>query len=544
MSDKINPDRSAGRTLPALALTRAGGNTKPAPASVYLLADHLDTVLAAAEDIVNARLTWNSARRADQLKISQEKHSFRDDIEEIRKLENTIIIRVLTSRERAEDVARDDKRFRQLAKLYVAGTAVLLDAVQECGDSTDSDFATADAIPAYLRSRGLVDPEAPAPAIGENLQVGEDFLIAKRIAAGPLMDLAAALLDALEMHYDLFLDENELAMAPQINRFEDDAVSTAHDGGLALPKDAELEAAIEDVREDASQQDSASKQPNDVWSKMSTAGSVLAPVVSPPAPEPLVVVSKTQAVEDVAEDDIVTEIIVSTKSAASQDADAVDDEEVDSLNTETEIDLEPAIEHADGTSECDEVDAQPENLGDVSHDEASSVETALSEDTTVGTGVDETERDDNGLDATDAHAATDVEPPPVERPSDDADDNLIITAANDDETSASEDSQDTAEVTVGDEDKIALIADNTDIEPEASQAFSSETDEQDDPADETLDTVSDQSDTDAALALDRESEGDVEATAEKDADGAATGTNKDKRKKSKSLIGRLSLIKS
>ena len=91
MSDKINPDRSAGRTLPALALTRAGGNTKPAPASVYLLADHLDTVLAAAEDIVNARLTWNSARRADQLKISQEKHSFRDDIEEIRKLENTII---------------------------------------------------------------------------------------------------------------------------------------------------------------------------------------------------------------------------------------------------------------------------------------------------------------------------------------------------------------------------------------------------------------------------------------------------------------------
>ena len=73
------------------------------------------------------------------------------------------------------------------------------------------------------------------------------FLIAKRIAAGPLMDLAAALLDALELHYDLFLDENELAMAPQINRFEDDTVSGAHDDSAPQTKDAELEAAIEDV---------------------------------------------------------------------------------------------------------------------------------------------------------------------------------------------------------------------------------------------------------------------------------------------------------
>ena len=247
MSDKFDPDRGQTRKAPALPLTRLGGNAKPAHAAIYLLADHLDAVLAACEDIVTAHLTWNSGRRATDTELNADSIEIRDAIEHIRKLENLVIMRVLKSRERADEVARVDKRFRQLAKLYTAGTAVLIDAVAECGDSAKIDFATADTVTAYMRSRGLVDPEAPAPAIGENLEVGEDFLIAKRIAAGPLMDLAATLLDTLELHYDLFLDDNELALPPQVNRFEDEPTSQSADAEDGDP----LAEAISQIREDA-----------------------------------------------------------------------------------------------------------------------------------------------------------------------------------------------------------------------------------------------------------------------------------------------------
>ncbi len=516
MSDKTNPERGAGLTLPALALTRAGGNTKPAPASVYLLADHLDTVLAAAEDIVNARLTWNSARRAGQLKISEEKHGFRDDIEEIRKLENTIIIRVLKSRERAEDVARDDKRFRQLAKLYIAGTAVLLDAVEECGDSTDIDFATADTIPAYLRSRGLVDPDAPAPVIGENLEVGEDFLIAKRIAAGPLMDLGAALLDALELHYDLFLDENELAMAPQINRFEDDPAHEAHDsaveGRVSEHKDPELEAAIGKVRDDASNQPDTSMQP-DIWSKMSSAGSAVPPVISPPIAEPLVVVSKTEpreetapesVADDLSEDDVPTEIIAATFTTDETEA---SDVEIKTSDPVSEPDLELT---------ADDVDED----GETADDETLTAQDP-SDDNDVSTETRDDVQDEEVLDAN-------AEVLPQDESACDSDDNLIITAANDDDDTedddagADDDSLDDPEAIESADEDVSLVADNTDAEPDPVE------------------------DSNADDAPEQEAASDEGAVAPAEA-GAENSTsdakNDDGKKKSKSLLGRLSLIR-
>ena len=272
MSDKFNPNQGQTRKTPSLPLTRLGGNAKPAHAAVYLLADHLDAVLAACEDIVTAHLTWNRGRRAGDVELTNDSIEIRDAIEHIRKLENLVIMRVLKSRERAEEVARVDKRFRQLAKLYTAGTAVLVDAVEECSDSTEIDFATADTVTAYMRSRGLVDPEAPAPAIGEDVPVGEEFLIARRIAAGPLMDLSATLLDALELHYDLFLDDNEMALPPQVNRFEEAPQSEA--GSDADP----LADAISQVREDA-----AADHPDDnpeIWARLA-AGALAETVIEP-----------------------------------------------------------------------------------------------------------------------------------------------------------------------------------------------------------------------------------------------------------------------
>lgn len=222
-----------------LPISSARSGDKLAPAPVYLLAEHLDSVLAAGEDLAKARIIWDMSGRDGVADALQHRVDVRSEIETIRTLENVIIARVLTSRQRVLEVMRSDKLFEALGKLYVAGTAVLVDVAEECGDCTNLDFDTADGIPAYLRSRGLVAEDAPAPSDGDTLEVTEKFLIAKRIAIGPLMDLAATFLDSLETHYDLFLDEDELPMPPLVDR---DAATAAektptHDHGLGTISD-------------------------------------------------------------------------------------------------------------------------------------------------------------------------------------------------------------------------------------------------------------------------------------------------------------------
>ena len=53
--------------------------------------------------------------------------------------------------------------------------------------------------------RGMVAPDAAALSDTAPLVAGENFLIAKRIPLGPLMDLIATFLDTLEAEYDLFV---------------------------------------------------------------------------------------------------------------------------------------------------------------------------------------------------------------------------------------------------------------------------------------------------------------------------------------------------
>lgn len=595
MSDKTNPERGERRTLPALALTRAGGNTKPAPPEVYLLADHLDTVLAAAEDIVTARLTWNSARRADQLAISHEKHSNRDDVEEIRKLENTIIIRVLKSRERAEDVARADKRFRQLAKLYVAGTAVLLDAVEECGDSTEIDFATADTVTAYLRSRGLVDPDAPAPAIGEDLEVGEDFLIAKRIAAGPLMDLAAALLDALELHYDLFLDEDELAMAPQINRFDHDDAFAVPTSEVIADVDTTLDAAINEVREDVATQADTSLDAG-LWARLNSENAVVLPEIMPPEPEPLVTVSKSKAQPDV-------DLSANTQNDDSEgDAPATDEISVMSEDTGDDADVEHSAKTDQVGVRTDSADISEED--DIPTDVIgfkSSKESAASEDAghtkaetkpedqpdTISpvdeksdrdgtTDVDETDtvdparqheaRDgdaDSELDQDEDEISTVVVPKAATEAIND--DSVELDTADPDTAdkakSADSDNSDAAQKAANDaprdEDAVIIKADNDDeLEKDAPEARSEtaldkdagpiDAQESNNGATPEGDDHKERYDAEASHSAETDTPGDVAAKTgdTKDVAADADGTKTNKKKKSKSLLGRLSLLKS
>jgi hypothetical protein len=177
------------------------------PACVYLLAEHLDAALAAGEDLRSVRFNWTAPPPRSREEIEEIRAGQRAAIERIRTYELALLSRLLIGREWAVTVALEESKFSTMARLYVVGTAVLVDAVDECGDTTAIDFDTGDDLLAYVRSRGLIAKDAAALADMSPIAPDESFLVAKRVELGVLLDLAAAFLDALEADFDLFTDE-------------------------------------------------------------------------------------------------------------------------------------------------------------------------------------------------------------------------------------------------------------------------------------------------------------------------------------------------
>ncbi len=177
-----------------------------APLSVYMLADHLDAALAAGEDIMARGCQWRdlAEKAGDPAEFATRQRKL---VDEIRVLELMLVGRILKARTHALTLAECDDRFRVVGKLFASGTAILLDAVEESGDARSMDFDTADEIIAYVRSRGLIAPDAASVRLASDLTIDDNFLVAKRIALGPLLDMAAAFLDALDVQYDLFVEE-------------------------------------------------------------------------------------------------------------------------------------------------------------------------------------------------------------------------------------------------------------------------------------------------------------------------------------------------
>lgn len=175
------------------------------PVSAYLLADHLDAALAAGEDLLAISASPGAgAAMAFGHEIAGVRAGQRRLVENIRSLELALVARLLRARERAGELAATDARFKAIASLFVGGTAPLVDAVAECGDASELDFDTADDTLAYLRQRNLVAGDAEMLEDGAKIDIEDDFLVARRIALGPLLDLTASFLDALELHFDLY----------------------------------------------------------------------------------------------------------------------------------------------------------------------------------------------------------------------------------------------------------------------------------------------------------------------------------------------------
>jgi hypothetical protein len=184
-----------------------------APLSVYMLADHLDAALAAGEDIMARGSRWRALAEkpgdAQDFVTRQRKI-----VDEIRSLELILVARILKARTHALTLAEYDDRFNAVGKLFASGTAILLDAVQENGDARATDFDTGEDLVAYVRSRGLIAPDAAAIRKASDLTIDDSFLVVKRLALGPLLDMAAAFLDALDIQYELFVEEEPAAANP------------------------------------------------------------------------------------------------------------------------------------------------------------------------------------------------------------------------------------------------------------------------------------------------------------------------------------------
>jgi hypothetical protein len=179
---------------------------RPAPLSVYLLAEHLDAALAAGEDLARVHYIWSGPPPRSSAAIEAIRAGQRGAVERIKLFELALIARLLKAREWAAALAFDDDRFAGVARLYVAGTAILLDAVAECGDTSAVDFDTGDDLTAYVRSRALIAVDAPALADAAPIGAGDGFMVARRVPLGVLLDLVATFLDALEAEFDLFVE--------------------------------------------------------------------------------------------------------------------------------------------------------------------------------------------------------------------------------------------------------------------------------------------------------------------------------------------------
>lgn len=192
-------------------------SSRLAPASVYLLAEHLDAALAAGEDLTSVLYIWPGKAPSEPADIEALHTGRREAIERIRSLELGLIARVLMARELAAGIALDHEQLLPVARLFVSGTAVLVDAVAECADCTEADFDTGGDLTAYVRSRGLIAEDAPALADTAPIAANESFLAARRIPLGVLLDLVAAFLDSLESVFDLF-SQDEQGGEPTLDR--------------------------------------------------------------------------------------------------------------------------------------------------------------------------------------------------------------------------------------------------------------------------------------------------------------------------------------
>ena len=144
-----------------------------APRCVYILADILDSILAACEDLVHLEKAEPAA---------------------LLRLELISITQVLQARQRIQDIDLSEPSLVDQCVLFLTGTAALGLEHLRAGRSV------------HRQPSGLAD-----------LKVCDDYLIGRQIPLSVLAELAAAMLDALERHFVLYTEpDGPMSVAPHL----------------------------------------------------------------------------------------------------------------------------------------------------------------------------------------------------------------------------------------------------------------------------------------------------------------------------------------
>jgi len=194
---------------------------RPLPAAIYLLADHLDAMLAAGEDLMGVmHAPPAAAATADRDDALIACLARRATVERIRTLELAVVARTLKAREHCAQLLKFDATFKPVASLFIGGTALLVDAVADCADATQADFDHGDGLLAYLRSRQLVAGDATCFADDEKMSVCGQMLLMRRVPLAGLLDVVAAFLDALDARFDLYRQDEPADAGPPVAEIE------------------------------------------------------------------------------------------------------------------------------------------------------------------------------------------------------------------------------------------------------------------------------------------------------------------------------------
>ncbi len=175
------------------------------PPSIALLADHLDAALAAGEDLLVASLP----ARADLDEIDSETAPEALDafVRRLLQLEASLLLRVLQARRLAVEIGRADSALKAAGALFRAQTDTLHELVLRAGRTPEGGLVRSGDSHAYLRSRGLIAPEAAAPSPFESISVGEDFRVGGIAVLSQILDLVSSVLDLLDARFGLYAPE-------------------------------------------------------------------------------------------------------------------------------------------------------------------------------------------------------------------------------------------------------------------------------------------------------------------------------------------------
>ncbi|MGE0627137.1 MAG: hypothetical protein AB7O43_04880 [Hyphomicrobiaceae bacterium] len=182
--------------------------------ALYLLADHLDAILATGEDLQRLRADAHEHGPLDAVSAPIDADAWQSLpklVSTAQALELRLMSRVLQARTRARDIGRQDAVVGTALKLFAAATAQLADALPQLGDSTSTDFDAGLDPLAYLRSRAVMSADCGSLIGIQSISISEEFLVLGLSPLGLVMEMAARLLDVLDAAYGIYDEPNGVA---------------------------------------------------------------------------------------------------------------------------------------------------------------------------------------------------------------------------------------------------------------------------------------------------------------------------------------------